>query len=188
MRTKTEARERVAIICGGLLGEHMSGVNYLGVMQAKEKPDSVISFFKNRGFSNAQISFIIGKYPRVLLSDPNKTLLPKFQFLYSKGASDSEVLKIIAKAPKILKRSVKEYLVPSFDFLKDYLQSNERTIASIERFPSVIADCRQNHWSGSVRMLLDAGVPEANVMYYLLYNPRMFTMTLDRLRRFWKMC
>lgn len=147
-----------------------------------EKPDSVISFFKNRGFSNAQISFIIGKYPRVLLSDPNKTLLPKFQFLYSKGASDSEVLKIIAKAPKILKRSVKEYLVPSFDFLKDYLQSNERTIASIERFPSVIADCRQNHWSGSVRMLLDAGVPEANVMYYLLYNPRMFTMTLDRLR------
>lgn len=36
MRTKTEARERVAIICGGLLGEHMSGVNYLGVMQAKD--------------------------------------------------------------------------------------------------------------------------------------------------------
>lgn len=91
-------------------------------------------------------------------------------------------MKIIAKAPKILKRSVKEYLVPSFDFLKGYLQSNERTIASIERFPSVIADCRQNHLSGSVRMLLDAGVPEANVMYYLLYNPRMFTMTLDRLR------
>lgn len=149
---------------------------------ARDKPDSVISFFKNRGFSNIHISLIIGKYPRFLLSDPNKTLLPKLEFLYSRGASSSEVSKIIVKAPKILRRSVNKHLIPAFDFLKGYLQSNERTIASIKRFPSIIADFRQNQLNGSIRMLLDAGVPEANVMYFLLYQPRMFTMDLDRFR------
>uniref|UniRef100_A0A0A0KFJ3 Uncharacterized protein n=1 Tax=Cucumis sativus TaxID=3659 RepID=A0A0A0KFJ3_CUCSA len=55
-----------------------------------EKPDSVISFFKNQAFFNADISFIVRKLPRLLLSDPNKTLLPKLEFLYSRGASTSK--------------------------------------------------------------------------------------------------
>lgn len=162
--------------------ESASSASKLVSFDSPEKPDSVISFFKNRGFSNAHIAFIIGKYPRLLLSDPTKTLLPKFEFLYSRGASSSEVSKIIVKAPKILRRSVNEHLIPAFDFLKGHLLSNDRTIASIKRFPSIIADFRQNQLSGSVRMLLDVGVPEANVMYFLLYQPRMFTMDLDRFK------
>ncbi|XP_038906626.1 transcription termination factor MTERF6, chloroplastic/mitochondrial-like [Benincasa hispida] len=159
-----------------------SSASKLVNFHSPERPDSVISFFKNRGFSNAHISSIVERYPQLLLSHPNKILLPKLEFLYSKGASTSEVSKIIAQAPKILRRSVQRHLVPAFDFLKSYLQTNERTIASIKRFPSVIAECRQNHLKDSVRMLLDAGVPEANVMYFLHYQPRMFTMSPRRYR------
>ena len=162
--------------------ESASSASKLVSFISPEKPDLVISFFKNHGFSIANISFIIWKYPRVLLSNPNGTLLPKLEFLYTRGASSSEVTKIISKAPKILMRSVDEHLVPAFDFLKGYLGSNERTIASIKRFPSIIADIRQTHLSGSVRMLLDAGVREEHVMYFLFYQPRMFTMALDRFR------
>lgn len=35
----------------------------------------------------------------------------------------------------------------------------------------------------SVKMLLDAGMSEANVMYFIFYQPRMFTMNLGR---FWE--
>ncbi|XP_022930344.1 transcription termination factor MTERF6, chloroplastic/mitochondrial-like [Cucurbita moschata] len=162
--------------------ESASSASKLVSFTSPEKPDLVISFFKNHGFSIANISFIIWKYPRILLSNPNGTLLPKLEFLYTRGASSSEVTKIISKAPKILMRSVDEHLVPAFDFLKGYLGSNERTIASIKRFPSIIADIHQKQLNGSVRMLLDAGVPEARVVFFLFYQPRMFTMALDRFR------
>jgi hypothetical protein len=50
-----------------------------------ERPDSVLNFLKEKGFSHTQISKVVRAHPRFLLSDPEKTLLPKIEFFRSLG-------------------------------------------------------------------------------------------------------
>ncbi|WVY98991.1 hypothetical protein V8G54_031142, partial [Vigna mungo] len=54
-------------------------------LETSEKPDSVIAFFRDNGFSNTQINSIVGRAPKVLTCDPHKRVFPKFEFLLSKG-------------------------------------------------------------------------------------------------------
>ncbi|GMP71626.1 hypothetical protein CsSME_00029961 [Camellia sinensis var. sinensis] len=46
--------------------------------ETPNKPDSVLVFLENHGFTKTQISNLVRKYPPVILCDPEKTLLPKF--------------------------------------------------------------------------------------------------------------
>ncbi|KAK7264606.1 hypothetical protein RJT34_32215 [Clitoria ternatea] len=64
------------------------------------KPDSVLSFFTNHGFSISQTLNIVKRGPWLLSCDPHKSLLPKFQFLRSKGSSTSDIVHMVTLAPR----------------------------------------------------------------------------------------
>jgi len=55
-----------------------------------DKPDSVITFFKNHGFSQENIRIMIRKLPWLLSSQPHNVVLPKLQFFLSKDVSSSD--------------------------------------------------------------------------------------------------
>lgn len=50
--------------------------------ETRDKPDSVIAFFKNHGFSELRITNLIRIRPTVLFSDVKCTLSPKIEFFY----------------------------------------------------------------------------------------------------------
>lgn len=78
------------------------------------RPDAVIGVFKNRGFTPAQISQIIARFPTLLSLDPDKILSPKFDFLRSRGISDLELTKLVVVVPWILGRSLDSIWYPLF--------------------------------------------------------------------------
>jgi len=94
-------------------------------------PDSVLSLFKSYGFSNSQLSTLFKTYPRLLSFDPNKTILPKFNFLLSKGASNSDLVHIITRNPLMLSHSLENTITPCYDFIKRFLLSDQSTIALV---------------------------------------------------------
>jgi mTERF domain-containing protein, mitochondrial len=63
-----------------------------------QKPDSVINFFRNYGFSDSQLRLTISKEPWLLSCNPSRRVLPKFQFFLSKGASTSDIVNIFTKS------------------------------------------------------------------------------------------
>jgi mTERF domain-containing protein len=67
------------------------------LFQSPERPDSVLNLLKENGFSNAQISKIVRKHPLILLSHPEKTLLPKIELLRSIGVSSSDLITILSQ-------------------------------------------------------------------------------------------
>jgi mTERF domain-containing protein len=69
------------------------------LFQSPERPDSVLNLFKENGFSNAQISKIVRKHPRILLSHPEKILLPKIELLRSIGFSIPDLITSISSYP-----------------------------------------------------------------------------------------
>ncbi|XP_021766825.1 uncharacterized protein LOC110731288 [Chenopodium quinoa] len=62
----------------------------------------VSNFFKQNGFDESQIRKIIFVQPRILLSNVDKTLKPKFELLQGIGLSVSVLSKTISISPKLL--------------------------------------------------------------------------------------
>ncbi|MFQ6666308.1 hypothetical protein Gotur_032706 [Gossypium turneri] len=122
----------------GFSPELASRVSNFVHFETPEKPDSLIVFLENHGFSQTQIANLIKRQPRFLLSDTEKTLLPKLEFLYSMGFSRPELAKLLSSHPHLLKYSLKKQIIPSFNLLRDLFQSDDKTIKAIKRFAAFL--------------------------------------------------
>ncbi|XP_015938793.2 transcription termination factor MTERF8, chloroplastic isoform X1 [Arachis duranensis] len=140
--------------CGFLPDSALHASKYV-LFKTPEKPDSVIALFRSFGFSDLQIHNVIRKKPRILVSKPKETILPKLEFLTSKGASKLQLARIIDLNPLILKRSLEKHLIPAFDLLNNFIRSEERTVASILRAGQILTCSRSLR---NINMLVDLGV------------------------------
>ncbi|KAL4642876.1 hypothetical protein ACB092_02G051400 [Castanea dentata] len=139
------------------------------------KADLVISFFKHHGFSQTQISSIIGRHPTLLLSNPQKTLLPKLEFFQSKGCTSSDIVMILTRNPHLLKRSLKNKIIPSFDFFKNLLGTNEKTVIAVRRFSAILVNKVDTFAIPNVNLLRDNGVHESAICTLIKNWPRVIT-------------
>ncbi|XP_021669510.2 uncharacterized protein LOC110656838 [Hevea brasiliensis] len=158
-------------------------------LKTPEKSDLVLSIFKNLGFKKHQISYIIVRWPLMLLSKPERTIIPKFEFFRSKGASNSDLVRIFGCCPWVFKRSLEKHLVPSFNFFRDLLKSDEKTLAAIKRCPSILLRRLEDQVIPAIDILRENGVPEANILHLIHYhplklqkNPDKFKKTVDEVR------
>ena len=142
--------------------------------ETPDKPNAVLAFFNSHGFSKSQISKIVKSLPRLLASDPDKTLLPKLQFFYSKGASRPDVTKIVVSTPGILYRSLENQIIPSFNFFKDFLQSDEMAITVIKRFSRILLFDLHTYVASNINALQEFGVPKSNIAGLLMNRPMAF--------------
>ncbi|RVX22168.1 Transcription termination factor MTERF8, chloroplastic [Vitis vinifera] len=120
--------------------------------------------------------------PQLLVSDPDKSLLPKLHFFYSKGASNPDVVKIIASCPVILKRSLENQIIPSFNFFKDFFQSEEMTMATVKRFSRVLIVNPHICVESNINALQESGVPKSNIAALLSLQPRAFMVRPNHFR------
>ncbi|XWS14046.1 hypothetical protein CRYUN_Cryun36dG0090100 [Craigia yunnanensis] len=137
--------------------------------ETPEKPNLVLSFLKNHGFSQTQISKIIEKAPRLLLCKPEKTLLPKFEFFHSLGISSSDLATLIYTSPRLLTLGLKSKIVPIFNVLEELLKSKDEATAAIKRLPSIF----YNNIEGTVATLRGHGVPDANIALFIRKWPQL---------------
>ncbi|XP_057421703.1 uncharacterized protein LOC130715602 [Lotus japonicus] len=129
------------------------------------KPDSVIAFFTNHGFSISQTQNIIGKVPELLTCNPTKRVLPKFQFLASKG---SDVVTTVTRSPYFLCKSLENHIIPAFEFVRTFCQSDERAIACVLFGSNTIVIDRMK---SKVKLLLNMGVTPSNIHQLLTTWP-----------------
>nr|KJB12617.1 hypothetical protein B456_002G027300 [Gossypium raimondii] len=136
--------------------------------ETPEKPDSLIVFLENHGFSQTQIVNLIKRQPTLLLSDTEKTLSTKLEFLYSIGFSRPELAKLLSSNPLLLKSSLKKQIIPSFNLLRNLFQSNDKTIKAIKRFDGILV--YHAYVFSNMKVLRGIGVPESNILM-MFSNP-----------------
>jgi mTERF domain-containing protein len=139
-----------------------------------QKPDSFITFFKNHGFSIHNIQSIILKDPELLVSNPIKSILPKFQFLASKGASPSDIVATVTRCPRFLRVSLDKHITPAFDLVRSFCPSDQKAIDSIIVCPTSISDSRLKP---NVKFLIDYGVTGSNIYHLLRTRPSIICST-----------
>ncbi|CAK8563665.1 unnamed protein product [Lathyrus sativus] len=154
----------------GFSPETASKASHNLILSNSQKPDSILAFFTTHGFSISQRSGIIRREPWILSCDPNKVLLPKFQFLLSKGASSSDIVRIVNASPRLLRRSLENHIIPAYECAKGFLQSDRKTIACVKRFCFL----SQSGVSDNVKLLLDNGVSHSNIARLFHWWPSIF--------------
>lgn len=135
------------------------------------KPESVLTLLRKYGFSKTQIAKLVQKRPLLLLSDSQKSLLPKLQFLQSIGVSNAEIARTLSRDPTFLTRSLENQIIPSYNFLKSVLLSNEKIVASLRRTSWIFLEDHTKHLVPNVAILRDFGVRESCVVLLLTHFP-----------------
>ncbi|KAM7521507.1 hypothetical protein LguiA_011409 [Lonicera macranthoides] len=142
-------------------------------LKTLENPESVLNLLKNIGFSKTQIAKVVRKRPRLLLANPEKTLLPKFQFLQSMGISNTDIAKVLSTEPTFLIRSMENYIIPCYNFLKSVLQSDEKIIYCMKRAPWVFVEDYTKKLIPNVRFLREFGMKESCIVLLLTHFPEV---------------
>ncbi|KAK9110382.1 hypothetical protein Sjap_018442 [Stephania japonica] len=146
------------------------------------KPDLVLHFFRNHGFSNAQIAKLATKRPVLLLSNPDKSLLPKFQFLTQIGFSDDDIANFLSKGPVFLCRSLERKIKPNFEYLKTLLGTDDKVIASVKSSSSswMIQFDLKRFIGNKIEILRKYGVTEKNIVKLITSRMRLLGNNDDR--------
>ncbi|XP_031274337.1 uncharacterized protein LOC116132808 [Pistacia vera] len=107
------------------------------------------------------------KTPKLLLANPEETVLPKLQFFHSEGLPSPYLAKLLCGRPTVLQRSLKNHIIPSINYHNNLLQSGEKAITSIKTSPVIVLRDLQILISPKVNYLRDNGVPESNIVMLL---------------------
>ncbi|CAI8590085.1 unnamed protein product [Vicia faba] len=140
--------------------------------KTSEKPDTVIATFRNFGFSDSQISYVVSKAPDILTCNPYKRILPKFEFLFSKGASNSDVVEIVVRSPRILYASLDNRIIPTFEWVRRFFSSDDEVIQYLLKYRCFYG---YDSVANNVKLLLDHGVTESNIRHLLLRSPSILS-------------
>ncbi|KAK2990587.1 hypothetical protein RJ640_019867 [Escallonia rubra] len=145
-----------------------------------DQPNSVLALFTSHGFTKTQIAKLIRKRPVFLLSDPQKTLLPKLQFFQSIGVSNADLARTLAKDPTILTRSLEKQIIPTYNFLKSVLQSDEKVVGSMKRTTWIFLEDYNKNLAPNIAFLRDIGVPESCIKLLLTHFPEAIMQKPDQ--------
>ncbi|GKV31543.1 hypothetical protein SLEP1_g40222 [Rubroshorea leprosula] len=147
-----------------------------------EKPsDSVISFLSNHGFSQTQIRSFIRKCPNLLLCNPEKSLLPKFNFFYSKGLSRPELAALLSKHPYVLRRGLISHIIPNYNFFKNLVGSgDDKVLLAFKRYAGVLCGDFKSLAPPNISLLREHGVAESGIVNLLMNQPRVVQAKHDK--------
>ncbi|GFQ03346.1 hypothetical protein PHJA_002478400 [Phtheirospermum japonicum] len=148
--------------------------------KSPEKPDAVLDLLRNYGFTNADISRIVATMPNVLLSSPNKTLLPRLQFLQSIGVPLPVLAHNLSVCPSILRRNLKTFLFPLYNYLKNLLRSDKGVVHVFSRAPRAFSRAWSNGVYLFVSVLRERGVPESSIVSLVMYSPPMLATSKEK--------
>ncbi|OMO76009.1 Mitochodrial transcription termination factor-related protein [Corchorus olitorius] len=156
------------------------------LLKTLEKPDSVISFFEDKGFSKSQIKTLVTKRPQILELDV-KNLSPKWDFFLSRGFSSSDLAKHLTKYPTCLARSLDKKIVPSFNFLSNLVQSDAKAVKVLQRCPFIICHDLSSCVIPNFNILLENGVPKSNIINAFHFHPNAFMCNSDNFKEIVKL-
>ncbi|XP_026425409.1 uncharacterized protein LOC113321718 [Papaver somniferum] len=149
------------------------------------KPDSVLNLLENYGFTQPHISKTISKLPSLLLNNPQKTLQPKLDFFKSKGISGLDLAKFISGSPSILNRSLQDSIIRCCNTLENIVHRDKnKNVVTIIKWNSwlLMSNLGIKAMMVNIDILRDEGVPQPNIINFLIYQPRALTIRTGRLK------
>ncbi|KAF0914753.1 hypothetical protein E2562_031362 [Oryza meyeriana var. granulata] len=122
-----------------------------------------------------------GRFSRVLVSDPARTLQPKLDFLSSVGITVPLLPWLVSLTPIILHRSVEAHLAPLFNSLREVLGSDSNIVAALRHMPFVMRCSPKATFLRTLPVLRDVhGLTPSEVSKLVTLQPGVILLGPDR--------
>ncbi|KAF5732685.1 hypothetical protein HS088_TW17G00215 [Tripterygium wilfordii] len=146
-----------------------------------KRPDSVLDFLRNNGFTNTQISKLIRSIPSVLLTDTEKKLLPKLEFFRSVGISGSDLADVFSAGGNFLACSLKNHIIPTYNFLKKLLKDDDKVVGALKRAGYIRHSA--NLIAPNILLLQQLGVAQSSIAMLLNFHSCVLCIRTDKFDR-----
>jgi mTERF domain-containing protein len=137
-------------------------------------PNAVIQLFRNYGFSDSQLSTLVKKHPTVLLSTPEKTLLPKLKFLQSIGVSTTDLPKILIGNIPLLTTSLEKNLKPRYLIIRSLVRDDKEVVSVLKHWSwTFYNNSMVNDFVPNIEVLRKLGVPQRFISLLVCNFPKV---------------
>ncbi|WJX31884.1 hypothetical protein P8452_20271 [Trifolium repens] len=135
-------------------------------------PNAVIQLFRNYGFSDSQLSTLVKKHPTLLLSNPEKTLLPKF--LQSIGVSTTDLPKILIGNIPLLTTSLEKNLKPRYLIIRSLVRDDKEVVSVLKHWSwTFYNNSMVNDSVPNIEVLRKLGVPQRFISLLVCNFPKV---------------
>lgn len=141
-----------------------------------QRSDSVLSFLRESGFSQSQLEETIKKLPRVLSSDVDKSIRPKFKIFQDLGLSPSDIADIISSDPWILWYSSDNRFGPSISVLKNILGSDDAVCRALKLSGWFLKIDLEKSMVPNIEFLKSCGVGSSAIFKFVFKFPRFLML------------
>ncbi|KAK2441511.1 transcription termination factor MTERF15, mitochondrial [Trifolium repens] len=137
-------------------------------------PNAVIQLFRNYGFSDSQLSTLVKKHPTLLLSNPEKTLLPKLKFLQSIGVSTTDLPKILIGNIPLLTTSLEKNLKPRYLIIRSLVRDDKEVVSVLKHWSwTFYNNSMVNDSVPNIEVLRKLGVPQRFISLLVCNFPKV---------------
>ncbi|THU52155.1 hypothetical protein C4D60_Mb10t01010 [Musa balbisiana] len=133
-----------------------------------------IEFFKQSGWSDAQVMRLMQREPRFLHANVETILKPRMRSLQDMGFSDTEIVQLVSSCPNVLKlRDIQ----PRINFWRSLLGSNERLIKACRRNMCLLTSSLAQKIEPNVSLLRECGISEKFITWIVVALLSFFCRT-----------
>ncbi|CAL9181080.1 unnamed protein product [Musa hybrid cultivar] len=137
-----------------------------------------IEFFKQSGWSDAQVMKIMQRDPRFLRANVETILKPRMRSLQDMGFSDTEIIRLVSSCPTLLRLSD---IQPRINFWRSLLGSNERFLKACKRNIFVLTSSLARNIEPSISLLREHGISDERIAHMVVTMPGGFGR-IDKLK------
>ncbi|KAK6131140.1 hypothetical protein DH2020_035119 [Rehmannia glutinosa] len=147
-----------------------------------ENADSVLSFFKEIGFSNTQSEKIVKYRPQYLSASLDDSIKPKIKIFQDSGFSSDDIAKIISSNPLILQLNMNTRVIPSLSVLKGLLGTNDDVAKLLRKSGWFLIKDLETTMVLNIEFLKSCGIPMERILRMLYDHPRCFLLKPEIMR------
>ncbi|CAL9181103.1 unnamed protein product [Musa hybrid cultivar] len=126
-----------------------------------------IEFFKQNGWSDAQVMKLTQKAPKLLRAKVETTLKPRMRSLQDMGFSVAEIVQLVSKWLTILFHNIQ----PNLNFLRSLLGSNERLLKACKKNPFLLTCGLARNIEPNISLLRECGISDECIAHMMVLNP-----------------
>ncbi|PIM99743.1 Mitochondrial transcription termination factor, mTERF [Handroanthus impetiginosus] len=150
-------------------------------LKSPEKTDLLLTLLRHHGLTDADITKMVTREPRILVAHPEKTVLPKLEFFHSIGMPPHDLALVTSRRPAILRCSLENRIIPFYDYLKNLLQSDEKVITVFKRATKRYLQVGLRQLLSNVAILKKYDVKESNILSLTVHHTGSLMMRSDEL-------
>ncbi|CAL9772158.1 unnamed protein product [Musa acuminata subsp. burmannicoides] len=126
-----------------------------------------IEYFKQNGWSDAQVMKLTQRAPKLLRAKVETTLKPRMRSLQDMGFSVTEIVQLVSTCPAILFQNIQ----PNMNFLRSLLGSNERLLKACRRNIFLLTSSLARRIEPNISLLRECGISDERIARMVVMMP-----------------